>query len=325
VLLISEEISAEAMQLCQSAALLVVLALRCDAGLVVSSTGCDPACGAHGACRSGICECEAGWAGKGCSLFLADEGAEHSPQQAKVVLEPAVLALIEQAANASAPRGAASQEIRAPTVALETSAPAPAESAGATASGAIRVAREAVLAVSRTAAELLPTSNLRGADASASLLQKPSLTHVATKCEANCSGHGTCEESGRCTCKPGWIGSFCDMPLCPSNCNKRGMCLHGKCLCQPGWHGKACHIQRCPNDCSGSGYCIQGKCKCNEGFDGLDCTTVTSGRQSVVIKLKHSDPSSQEPQLGIAEVKGVEKYSYGDEGPWALPMPRFPL
>ncbi|CAE7880843.1 Tenm4, partial [Symbiodinium necroappetens] len=74
-----------------------------DAGLVVSSTGCDPACGAHGTCRSGICECEAGWAGKGCSLFLADEGAEHSPQQAKVVLEPAVLALIEQAANASVP------------------------------------------------------------------------------------------------------------------------------------------------------------------------------------------------------------------------------
>ncbi|CAE7880841.1 Tenm3, partial [Symbiodinium necroappetens] len=103
----------------------------------------------------------------------------------------------------------------------------------------------AVLAVSRTAAELLPTSNLRGGDTSASLLQKPALTHVATKCEANCSGHGTCEESGRCACKPGWIGSFCDMPLCPSNCNKRGMCLHGKCLCEAGWHGKACHIQRC--------------------------------------------------------------------------------
>ncbi|CAE7203463.1 unnamed protein product, partial [Symbiodinium pilosum] len=103
------------------------------------------------------------------------------------------------------------------------------------------------------------------AEASASLLQKPHAPQAA-KCEANCSGHGKCEESGRCECHAGWTGSMCDMPLCPSNCHSRGMCLHGKCICQPGWHGAACHIQRCPNDCSSAGYCFQGKCKCNEGF-----------------------------------------------------------
>mmetsp|Transcript_42125 Transcript_42125/g.78303 ORF Transcript_42125/g.78303 Transcript_42125/m.78303 type:complete len:317 (+) Transcript_42125:122-1072(+) len=309
--------------------LLLVLLLRCEAGLSVQPSPCAPACGAHGSCRDGVCECEVGWAGKGCTYFVAEDAAPTPSHH--VALSPAVLQLLEEAANVSA--GASSQTAapaksafaEPPQAEAETKrAPAtPTDAAGATANGAIRVAREAVLAVSRTAELLAPTGLRGGLRESAALLQKPSKQR-ATKCEADCSGHGSCQSSGACKCHEGWTGSLCDMPLCPSNCNNRGMCMHGKCICKNGWYGAACHIQRCPNDCSGAGYCFQGKCMCNEGFDGADCTQATSGRGSVVVKLKRSGPTDPQTSVGGLKAQLAHKFAYGEEGPWALPNPAFP-
>eukprot|EP00931_Biecheleriopsis_adriatica_P060462 TRINITY_DN36319_c0_g1_i1.p1 TRINITY_DN36319_c0_g1~~TRINITY_DN36319_c0_g1_i1.p1 ORF type:complete len:921 (+),score=197.61 TRINITY_DN36319_c0_g1_i1:211-2763(+) len=198
-------------------------------------------------------------------------------------------------------------------------------------SSTMKVAREAVLAV-KEAAELLPevpdsgirpwvvrdpfavpetspdnedaeapavglAAQLAAAPAKAALLQKQPSPEATVNCEADCSGHGTCEDSGRCACAAGWTGSICDMPMCADNCNDRGLCVQGNCICESGWYGSTCHLQRCPNDCSGAGYCFKGKCKCMSGFKGESCSEVYVARQSMVVKLKKSNPLPARPGL----------------------------
>ena len=64
--------------------------------------------------------------------------------------------------------------------------------------------------------------------------------------ELTCSGHGTCEEGGRCQCDEDFKGDACNILACPKNCEpngvKRGNCNSAakKCECFEGWIGEAC-------------------------------------------------------------------------------------
>lgn len=191
--------------------------------------------------------------------------------------------------------------------------------------GAISAAREAVRAANNAAALLGEVtleanskhrspdyedadSSVAGAAArmaaqvaakKAMLLQRQPSNKATAHCEADCSGHGVCEDSGKCTCATGWTGSICDMPLCQSNCNNRGLCIQGNCVCEAGWYGSSCHLKRCPNDCSGAGYCFEGRCKCMNGFQGESCAEVRLTRQSIVVKLKRAEPLKARPGIDI--------------------------
>ena len=56
-----------------------------------------------------------------------------------------------------------------------------------------------------------------------------------------CSGHGTCDENGLCTCRssPQWTGTGCSCSDLIS-CNGRGSCVDGKCLCDGNYAGSNC-------------------------------------------------------------------------------------
>ncbi|CAK9077426.1 unnamed protein product [Durusdinium trenchii] len=271
-------------------AILFLLLRSTFAGLQVQS--CAPTCGEHGLCRSGVCECQAGWAGKDCSSFLADDDTH-------VEVSPELMRMLRSVDTNNTPGHASSNRetppAEAPPVQVEPSF-------GAKATGALKVAREALIQAQR----VVDHAGASGATAPASSPDAPSPEATVT-CEADCSGHGTCEETG-CVCGDEWTGSICDIPRCEQNCNQRGMCIHGQCICQEGWHGSACHIKRCPNDCSGAGYCFNGACRCSAGFGGPNCTEVLSVHGSVVVKLKISRPTQPRPGMdGFEETSSLHQ------------------
>lgn len=252
------------------------LSLLSDAGLQVGSCT-SVTCGEHGICRSGTCECHSGWAGKACSDFIAEDHVEISPE---------LLRMLEADAGQQADHVQAA--VRTPEIATENTG------ALVAAGSALKVAREALIQAQEVGQGVTVTAFVQKPKA----VEAPSPKATVT-CEADCSGHGTCEESG-CVCGEEWTGSICDIPRCEQNCNQRGMCIHGQCICQDAWHGRACHIKRCPNDCSGAGYCFNGTCRCSSGFGGPNCSEVVHQRSSVVVKLKSSRPIAPRP--------GVEGY-----------------
>lgn len=287
---------------------------HCEQKLEVAAV-CMPACAHGGRCVSGKCECPHGFTGVDCS---------------KVALSPAFLKMLQDSpTGASDIPGRVAEDLSSTSSLLHVDGPANREPAvtrvtagtGGAAAGSIYVAREAVRVVSN-AAELLgdmatarenrhkkDPDNEDAASRMAAMVstrkglfrQKQPSAEATVHCEAGCSGHGVCEDSGKCSCATGWTGSICDMPLCPGNCNSRGLCVQGNCVCEAGWYGASCHLKRCPNDCSGAGYCFEGKCKCMNGFEGDACEQVQLTRQSIVVKLKHSDPLK--PRSGTSQFK----------------------
>lgn len=113
------------------------------------------------------------------------------------------------------------------------------------------------------------------------LLVLVGLTSVSSKCDNNCSGHGTCMIDDVCSCYDNWgVGlshdsGDCSDRICPfelawvddpdsngrfhryAECSNRGICNResGECTCFDGYEGKACQRTTCPNDCSGHGTC----------------------------------------------------------------------
>lgn len=107
------------------------------------------------------------------------------------------------------------------------------------------------------------------------------LSAVSAGCDNACSGHGTCNIDGVCSCYDNWgmglshDSGDCSDRICPfeiawsdtpdkngqrhkyAECAGRGICNRdtGDCECFPGFEGKGCQRTVCPNSCSGHGQC----------------------------------------------------------------------
>uniref|UniRef100_A0A3P8W712 Tenascin Ca n=1 Tax=Cynoglossus semilaevis TaxID=244447 RepID=A0A3P8W712_CYNSE len=88
-----------------------------------------------------------------------------------------------------------------------------------------------------------------------------------------CNGHGNYStDTCGCVCAPGWKGTNCTEPECPSNCLDRGLCVDGKCQCFKGFSGENCSLEVCPVDCGAHGRCVGSVCVCSDGFLGENCS-----------------------------------------------------
>jgi hypothetical protein len=69
-----------------------------------------------------------------------------------------------------------------------------------------------------------------------------------------------------CTCLPGYMGAYCAIPICASNCNYAGTCsAPNTCTCLRGRMGANCELD-C--GCGGHGSCnADQSCLCDAGFN----------------------------------------------------------
>ncbi|PHJ20806.1 egf-like domain-containing [Cystoisospora suis] len=102
------------------------------------------------------------------------------------------------------------------------------------------------------------------------------------KCvDVNCGPHGTCDKTtGKCICKPGYIGDNCEtVDKCHNNdCSGHGTCdsKSGQCICQPCFTGSNCETQlkdccEADSDCGDHGRCQDKTCVCNTCYGGTKC------------------------------------------------------
>eukprot|EP00501_MAST-03F_sp_TOSAG23-6_P002425 GSMAST32.ASY1.ANO1.2534.1 assembled CDS len=116
------------------------------------------------------------------------------------------------------------------------------------------------------------------------LLIAINLSAVSAVCPNQCSNNGSCGESSKCTCYPGYTGADCSLRECSfglswtaegtgvvpagnglgglhpyTECSSKGICNRdsGECECFEGYTGQGCRRQQCPDDCSGHGRCVK--------------------------------------------------------------------
>lgn len=130
---------------------------------------------------------------------------------------------------------------------------------------------------------------------------------AAASCPNQCSGHGRCGQTDKCSCFYRWEGADCSLRKCQeeiawvdgttwdphtyAECANKGICNQetGECECFVGYEGVGCRRSVCPNACSGHGTCefindlstyastawdygkVQG-CKCDPWYQGDDCS-----------------------------------------------------
>lgn len=122
-----------------------------------------------------------------------------------------------------------------------------------------------------------PAGALIGEAADAPMVSMDAPAFAEGSCPYNCSGHGSCAPSRRCTCFSGFTGDGCQVEqvsTCPSDCSGHGWCIRtSQCLCEEFWRGEACDVpSSCPNLCSGYGKCVRDKCVCDPSHEGADCS-----------------------------------------------------
>ena len=79
------------------------------------------------------------------------------------------------------------------------------------------------------------------------------LTPPKKPCADNCTGQGSCQYNGTCSCYKGWAGYNCSIECMggiANPCSGHGVCLQesGKCFCSEGYAGKNCTRRSVPQD-----------------------------------------------------------------------------
>ncbi|XP_043916972.1 sushi, von Willebrand factor type A, EGF and pentraxin domain-containing protein 1 isoform X2 [Protopterus annectens] len=94
------------------------------------------------------------------------------------------------------------------------------------------------------------------------------------QCRFPCKNGGTCERPNSCSCPDGWMGRFCEEPICILPCLNGGKCVAPySCECSRGWTGSRCHIAVCQSPCLNGGKCVRpNRCQCTSGWVGYDCS-----------------------------------------------------
>ncbi|XP_059173767.1 neurogenic locus notch homolog protein 1-like [Physella acuta] len=103
---------------------------------------------------------------------------------------------------------------------------------------------------------------------------RKSLKDRKLKCSPTCKNGGECLAFNKCSCKPGYKGARCQLPICEPACGVKGVCVSpNTCLCNAGYTGPACRQKEhsCRTPCLNGGRCHLGKCKCPEDFHGKAC------------------------------------------------------
>lgn len=96
---------------------------------------------------------------------------------------------------------------------------------------------------------------------------------ISSECDARCLNGGRCNDRNTCQCPKGYLGSFCETPLCFPQCLNDGVCTApGKCRCVNGFMGPRCEGGICREKCLNGGKCIQKEtCLCRRGYYGPRC------------------------------------------------------
>ncbi len=107
-------------------------------------------------------------------------------------------------------------------------------------------------------------------------LGSPHIPGAQAACYNKCSGKGTCDIYGRCSCHQGFRGADCSIRSCPVGtafsdeataddtahaeveCSGRGTCdtETGTCTCMGGFTGSACERTSCNANCNERGRCV---------------------------------------------------------------------
>lgn len=249
---------------------------------------CAHNCAGHGAClTNGVCACDAGFYGIGCTLAVAGHQCPRhcsgrglcgpdgqcicepgfggaACERVKPMLEPRPPPLSPPPPSLPllllAPLALAHRQPNA-FVHLNVTGSSPAPPSSAVAATGLKRGAPAVRPPSRSAGRLAPPK---------------------ADCSGHCSGHGTCFR-GVCSCHTGFAGAACEvaLPLCSGldSCSGHGSCdlLTHTCVCHPGYGGETCNIALpvCPLGCSARGVCA------TRALVSLGATPLDSERHSL--------------------------------------------
>ncbi|XP_070174926.1 uncharacterized protein [Littorina saxatilis] len=99
--------------------------------------------------------------------------------------------------------------------------------------------------------------------------QRPALV----SCPKPCQNGGSCLDTGKCRCLPGYYGDLCQSAICTPGCQNGGVCSSpGKCLCPNNYTGINCELPSCNPPCLNGGRCTASNtCTCPYGYTGVNC------------------------------------------------------
>lgn len=102
------------------------------------------------------------------------------------------------------------------------------------------------------------------------------IRQMTATCAKICENGGTCTGPDTCTCRTGWSGDDCSIPVCDApKCTGRQVCVGpNECACVPGYAGADCRTPLCAQQCRNGGTCsAPDTCACSAGWFDANCTT----------------------------------------------------